>query len=184
MHEMDVEPADAELAVRIATGRDREAEAELYRRMAPRIRLYGLRHLREAAAAEDLMQQVMVTALEALRSGRLREPGKLANFVLGICRLTVLDLHRGAARKRLLIERFGAELPAAAAPAMPVLDRKTLARCVEGLKERERTVIVLTFFEERTGGDVARSLGVSEANLRVIRHRAIHRLRECMGEAA
>ena len=35
--------------------------------------------------------------------------------------------------------------------------------------------------DERTGADVARFLGVSEANVRVIRHRAMHQLRDCMG---
>ena len=51
--------------------------------MAPRIRLYGLRHLRSATAADDLVQQVLLNLLEALRAGRLREPDKLAQFVLG-----------------------------------------------------------------------------------------------------
>lgn len=37
--------SDADLAGRIGSGSDSEAEAELFRRMAPRIRLYGLRHL-------------------------------------------------------------------------------------------------------------------------------------------
>ena len=52
---------------------------------------------------------------------------------------------------------------------------------MQTLKERERTVVVMTFYDERTGAEVAAFLGVSEANVRVIRHRAIHRLRECMG---
>jgi RNA polymerase sigma-70 factor (ECF subfamily) len=54
---------------------------------------------------------------------------------------------------------------------------------VQNLKERERTVVVMTFYDEQTGADVAGFLGVSEANVRVIRHRAIHQLRECMGVA-
>ena len=41
-----------------------QAEAELYRRLAPRVRLYGLRHLRDAQAAADLVQQVMLITLE------------------------------------------------------------------------------------------------------------------------
>src|SRR6476661_114876 len=86
---MEVELEDAELARRIASGCDREAESELFRRMSPRIRLYGLRHLRDAHAADDLTQQVMLTLLERLRAGRLREPEKLASFVLGTCRMTV-----------------------------------------------------------------------------------------------
>ena len=71
---------DAELVRQIGSGTDRQAEAELFRRMAPRMRLYGLRHMRGEHAAEDLMQQVLITTVEALRAGRLREPEKLASF--------------------------------------------------------------------------------------------------------
>jgi DNA-directed RNA polymerase specialized sigma24 family protein len=87
--------SDADVVRRIGTGHDREAEGELFRRMAPRVRLYGLRHLRDGHAADDLTQQVLITTIEALRAGRLREPEKLASFVLGTCRMTVLDLRRG-----------------------------------------------------------------------------------------
>jgi RNA polymerase sigma-70 factor (ECF subfamily) len=66
---VEVELGDAELALRIGSGTDREAEAELFRRMAPRIRLYGLRHLRDPNASDDLTQQVILTTLEALRAG-------------------------------------------------------------------------------------------------------------------
>ena len=180
---MDIELSDGELVRQIGSGSDREAEAELFRRMAPRIRLYGLRHLRDEHASEDLTQQVLITTLEALRAGRLREPEKLASFVLGMCRMTVLGLRRGAQRKERLLEQFGADLVASLQSAMPRLDHYQLARCVQNLKERERTVVVMTFYDEQTGSDVASFLGVSEANVRVIRHRAIHQLRKCMGVA-
>ncbi|MBK5291619.1 MAG: sigma-70 family RNA polymerase sigma factor [Acidobacteriia bacterium] len=180
---MDIELNDAELVRQIGSGSGREAEAELFRRMAPRIRLYGLRHLRDEHASEDLTQQVLITTLEALRAGRLREPEKLASFVLGTCRMAVLDLRRGAQRKARLLEQFGADLLPPVQPSMPHLDHDQLTRCVERLKERERAVIVMTFYDEQTGADAAGFLGVSEANLRVIRHRAIHQLRECMGVA-
>ena len=180
---MDIELNDAELVVQIGSGSDREAEAELFRRMAPRIRLYGLRHLREEHAAEDLTQQVLITTLEALRAGRLREPGKLASFVLGTCRMTVLDLRRNAQRRERLLEQFGEDLLAPVQPSMPYIDQEQLTRCVQNLKERERAVVVMTFYDEQTSAEVAGFLGVSEANVRVIRHRAIHQLRDCMGVA-
>jgi len=181
---MQVERSDADLVRQIVSDRDGEAEAELYRRLAPRVRLYGLRHLREPHAADDLAQQVLMTTLEALRAGRLREPEKIVSFVLGTCRMTVLELRRGAHRRQQLIEQFGAGLlPPVEAPATP-LDDARLGRCVQGLKERERAVVVMTFYDEKAGADVARALGLSEANVRVIRHRALHQLRACMGAAA
>src|SRR4029079_17454502 len=142
---------DADLVPLIGFGTDREAEAELFRRMAPRVRLYGLRHLRDEQAAQDLMQQVLITAIEALRAGRLREPEKLASFVLGTCRMTVLDQRRAAQRKQHFLHHLGADFPEATHQPSPRLDHDHLARCVQTLKERERTVIVMTFSDEHTG---------------------------------
>jgi RNA polymerase sigma-70 factor (ECF subfamily) len=178
-----IEANDEELVGKIGSG-DAAAEAELLRRMAPRIRLYGLRHLRDKHAADDLTQQVLITTLEALRAGRLRKPEKLASFVLGTCRMTVLDLRRGAQRKARLLEEFGADLPSPAPAPGPQLDHEQLSRCVQKLKERERTVVIMTFYDEQTSADVCRFLGVNETNVRVIRHRAIHQLRDCMGVVA
>lgn len=169
---------------RISRGGGQDAEAELVRRMAPRIRLYGLRHLRDESAAEDLMQEVLLNTIEALRAGRLRDPNKLASFVLGTCRMTVLELRRGARRRSQLLDMYGADLQAASRQHEPVLDRERLASCVQNLKERERTVIVMSYFDEQTGSDVASFLGLSEANVRVIRHRAVNSLRDCMGVPA
>ena len=181
---MSVDLDDAELVRMIGSVTGSEAEGELVRRMAPRIRLYGLRHLRDEHAAEDLAQQVLIITLEALRAGRLREPEKLASFVLGTCRMTALNVRRNAQRKERLLEQFGAELSSPVEPAILRVDYEKLRRCVQNLKERERTVVVMSFFDERTSGDLAGFLGVSEANVRVIRHRAIHQLRQCMGVAA
>lgn len=178
---MDWDLSDAALAQRIADENDPAAEDELCRRMRPRIRLYGLRHLREEGAAEDLAQQVLLKTLETLRAGRLREPEKLASFVLGTCRMMVLDWRRGAQRRQRLQERFEPDLAAAPVePAPSRADDDRLRSCLENLRERERTVIVMSFYDEQTGRDVAGFLGVSEANVRVIRHRAIHQLRNCM----
>jgi len=180
---MSVELNDTELVLQIGSG-DHDAEAELFRRMAPRVRLYGLRHLRDEAAADDLTQMVLMTTIEALRARRLREPEKLAAFVLGTCRMTVMDLRRNAQRKGHILEQFGTDLLKPVSFSMPALDHDRLARCVQNLRERERTVVVMTFYDEQTGADVASFLGVSETNLRVIRHRAIHELRKCMEGAA
>jgi RNA polymerase sigma-70 factor (ECF subfamily) len=152
---MGIELMDAELVRQIGSGSDREAEAELFHRLAPRIRLYGLRHLRDEHASDDLTQQVLITTLEALRAGRLREPEKLASFVLGTCRMTVLDLRRNAQRKERLLEQFGANLLTPVPSSTPNLDHEQLRPCVQNLKERERTVVVLTFYDEQTGADVS-----------------------------
>ena len=53
------------------------------------------------------------------------------------------------------------------------------------MAERERSVLLMTFYEDRQADDVARLLGLTAGNVRVIRHRALGRLRDCVigGEA-
>jgi RNA polymerase sigma-70 factor (ECF subfamily) len=60
------------------------------------------------------------------------------------------------------------------------LGREQLARCLDALPERERSVLVMTYFRELRAAEVANDLALSEGNVRVIRHRAIERLRTCM----
>ena len=178
------EVSDAELAGRVKGG-DRAAEAELFRRLAPRVRLYGLRHLRDPAAADDLVQDVLLLTFDSLRAGKVREEERLASYVLGTCRRVVIELWRGTARRQRLLERFGPELaPAAWRGDEASLDLDHLARCLERLSERERTVVVLSFYVERGSADIAAELGLSPVNVRVVRHRALARLRGCMEAAA
>lgn len=169
---------DADLALRVATG-DREAEAELYRRLAPRVRLYGLRHLRDTAAADDLAQDVLLMTFGSLREGAVREPERLASYVLGTCRRVVAGWRRGAQRRERILERHGQEL-VPAAEAGPRLDLDRLARCLTALSERERTITVLSFYADRRSEEIGAELGLSPGNVRVVRHRALGRLRACM----
>ena len=163
-----------------APGHAPEAEAELYRLLAPRARRYGLPHLRDAHAASDLMQQVMALTIEQLRSGRLREPERVLSFVLGACRLTVMDFRRGERRREDLLQRYADALPVADIHVAPRLDHRRLAECLERLPERERSVIVMSFYDDQPSDVVGEQLGLSAGNVRVIRHRGIDKLRRCV----
>jgi len=159
---------------------DSAAEAELYRTLARRVRLYGRRHLRDDAAAEDLMQQVMLLTIEKMRAGELREPEKVVSFVFGACRMVTLDMRRGARRREELLEKYGADLEIADISVAPRLDEARVAACLERLAERERAVMILSFYEDEPADRVGASLGLSAGNVRVIRHRALERLRDCV----
>jgi len=179
--------SDADLAHRVVSGeRDApEAEGELCRRLGPRVRLYGLRHLRDAAAADDLVQDVLVLTLERLRAGRVREPDRLGSFVLGACRLVVWNYRRGRRRRDALLDRFPGVFPRRTEPDNLLLDRGRLRDCLARLAERERSVLVLTFYAEEPSRAIAVRLGLSPENVRTVRHRAFARLRRCVhgGEA-
>jgi len=178
---MDV--SDGELARRIAAsapGAASDVEAELYGRLAPRVRLYGLRHLRDAQAAADLMQQVLLMTIERLRDGKVHDPDRLGSYVLGMCRLVVIDLRRGGRRREQLLHDFVGDVPVGTSAPEPRVDEERLEACLARLAARERSVLVLTFHSDRSALEVGRELGLTAANVRVIRHRAIVRLRACL----
>jgi RNA polymerase sigma-70 factor (ECF subfamily) len=178
--------ADATLARRIiaaGVATDGAAEAELCRRFAPRIRLYGLKHLRSEAAAADLVQDVLLTTLEKLRAGEVREPDRIASFVFGTCQQTVIDGRRTGRRRERLLGTYPLDLLPEARGDVDQPAPDALLRCLDRLPERERAVLVLTFYGDRPADAVGRELGLSAGNVRVIRHRGIDRLRLCLNVA-
>jgi RNA polymerase sigma-70 factor (ECF subfamily) len=177
------EEEDAALVRRIAAAapkRDAAAEAEVYRRFAPRLRLFGLRHLRNEAAAADLVQDVLIITLEKLRSGVVRDAERLAGFVLGTARQCIVDSRRNTARRERILDTFPIDLPALVDEGSEPLDTDRLGECLQGLPERERTVLLMTFYADDSAQTVGTALGISAANVRVVRHRGIERLRACM----
>jgi RNA polymerase sigma-70 factor (ECF subfamily) len=179
-----LDSSDGDLARTVAArqaGSCEAAESELYRRFAPRVRLYALRHLRNEDAAGDLVQQVMLLTIEKLRGGLVRDTDQIASFILGTSRMMMKDQKRLEwRRERKLRDAFD---PSAfvASPAVndgPDLDR--LERCLARLGDRERSVVLLTFYGEKSGAEVGEELRLTAGNVRVIRHRAIERLRQCV----
>lgn len=175
--------SDAALAKCIAgaaAGHASADEQELCRRFAPRVRLYGLRHLRDAEAAADLVQQVLMLTLQKLRGGEVREPERIASFILGTARRVASELRRGDRRaERLELDtEHGAIVPSYEPEP---LVKEHLARCLDRLTERERSVMLLTYFLERSAEEIAADLALEGGHVRVIRHRALVRLRACLG---
>ena len=119
--------------------------------------------------------------LERLRAGEVRQPERIASFVLGACRMTAIEMKRGTRRREALLEAWGGVEEAYEAPEPLALDADRLAACLQALSERERTVVVLTFFSESPAGQVGAELNLTAGNVRVVCHRALGRLRECMG---
>ena len=52
---------------------------------------------------------------------------------------------------------------------------------MQRLAERARTVLVLTFYAERTADQIVEELRLTPGHVRVIRHRALAALQSCMG---
>jgi RNA polymerase sigma-70 factor (ECF subfamily) len=175
--------SDGELARAIAAapaGAAQAQESELYRRFARRVRLYGLRHLRDDAAADDLAQQVLLVTIERLRGGEVRNPDEVGSFILGTSRMLAGAMARKTRRREALIALFHTPDRCVEPSDAASGDLETMERCLHGLAERDRRVLLLTFYAERTSAEIAAELGVTGPAVRVARHRALGRLRDCV----
>lgn len=174
---------DAEVARRIvARGEEAPAhEAELCHRFLNRARLYGLRHLRfDVTAAEDLAQQVMMVVIEALRADRVQDLELIDRFMLGTCRNVAHSMRRTRQREEDKERRLSSELGSPVVPPWEMVESRRVEECLAALAPRDSRVLQLLFQEGETAADVAAILGTTAGNVRVIRHRAIARLRECV----
>jgi RNA polymerase sigma-70 factor (ECF subfamily) len=175
--------SDGEIARAIVAsppGAAQAEESELYRRFARRVRFYGIKHLRDEAAADDLAQQVLLVAIERLRAGEVRNPDEIGSFILGTSRMLAGSMARKARRREDLIALFHAPERYVDPPAPPG-DLDAVERCLQRLAERDRRVLILTFYAEKASSEIAEELGVTGAVVRVARHRALGRLRDCVG---
>jgi len=177
------EVADAMLAETIASapaGTATDAEAELYRRFAPRVRLFGLKHLREEAAAQDLVHQVFIVTLERLRAGEVRNAEAIGSFILGTSRTMASAQRKVGNRREALLDRFEDANAMAAPLDAATLDLPRVARCLDTLPLRDRTILILTFYAEKPAPEIAAEVQLAPGAVRVARSRALARMRECL----
>lgn len=171
--------------VRAAGAGDRDAERELCRRFTVAVRTFARRRLRTEDAVAELTQDVMLLFIQALRAGSIEDPERVGGFVLGICRNLARDRARAAERRAELWEQFAGALAAVDHDA-PEHAGKELARledCLSQISERSREVIRYAYVEGAPSAVIAERLAMSEGNVRIVRHRTLRALRECMASS-
>ncbi len=176
---MRVEPTDAELVRRSQTG-DAEAFGELYERYVDDVYRFFYYRVTQPADAEDLTE---ATFLRAWRSiGRVKADATL-NFrawLLRIARNLWIDRHR-TARDEAPLDAAASKPAATPDPEDALLASEAhddLTRALAQLPERLREVVLYRFVHGLSHRETAALLGVSEAHVRVLQHRALQRLRQ------
>lgn len=171
------EQDQAGLAEAVTRG-DRDAEREFVDRYLPRLRALLLARTRNADLAADLLQDVMIEAICALRRGQLREPAKLTPFVLGIARNLLNSHFRGAARQPDSLE-LPDDLPdmGAAAARLEDQERESAAlHAIANLELIDRTILQMTLVDGLKPGVIAQKLMLKPEVVRQRKLRATRRL--------
>jgi RNA polymerase sigma-70 factor, ECF subfamily len=143
----------------------------------------------ERAAAEDLLRDTFVTAIEKI--GAYRDQGRSVFFWLRQIALNkVIDLHRARGRTRRFLDALAAETvgPAPAADDAYIAEedrRGALARietALAAIPERYARAIRLRLIDERPREECARELDVTVPTFDVTLFRAVRAFRKAYGE--
>ncbi len=162
-------------ARRTAAAFDVEA---LYRECRDDVYAYVATLLRDAAAAEDATAAAFERAFRKRGTYRPRR-GTPRAWLFGIARNAALDELRRRRRTASLAadphDAAGLAVPDAADDAAR---RATVRAAMAALDARDRELVALKFYAGLSNAELARVLGISEANAGTRLHRAVTRLRE------
>ena len=159
---------------------------------------FAMSRLRNAAVAEDMVQETFLAAMKAKErfSGRSSE----RTWLTGILKHKIIDYYRKHSREKSYedaeaIEAFEREHFRdnghwrTAPSSMGIRPSKLVERsefwdvlhgCVGGLKPVQKEVFTLRELDGREGEDICEVLGISSSNLWVILYRARMQLRTCL----
>ena len=171
--------ADLDLVERCRRG-EAGAFEELYRAHAGRLYSLILRMTGSASDAEDLLQEVFLTAHRKL--GSFRGESALGTWLYRLAVNHCLDFLRGRqnriARATDSLDDEDAVEPAAAAPAVPAaITRLDLERAIAALPAGCRAAFVLHDVEGLEHREIASLLGVTEGTSKSQVHKARMKLR-------
>lgn len=148
-------------------------------------RIYGFLayRLRDRSDAEDLTQLTFERAYKAW--GRFDpEKASAGTWLLAIARNALIDYGRRNRNGHVSSISAGevdeAELPTSAGPEADLGLDPELAQALEGLNDRERTVIALRFGGDMRGPEIAELLDLTLANVQQILSRALRKLRDAL----
>jgi len=161
-----------------------EAEREFALRFLPRVRAMLRARLRNSEQATDLVQDVMIESICALRRGQLREPSKLTAFVLAIAR-NVLYSHFSDVKRTPESLEFPDDLPdlRSVSDDLEMEQRRILAmRAIAGLDPDDKMILHLTLVDGLKPGVIAQKLGLSPEVVRQRKVRATRRVAEFVAE--
>jgi RNA polymerase sigma-70 factor (ECF subfamily) len=151
------------------------------------LRTVALARLGETAAADDVLQDVSLTAIE--KGHQLRDPTRIAGWLYRLVVVAALQYRRRQGRRRKLVERFADRNPASDASArepdplgwLLADERKAIVRqALESLRPRDAEIMLLKYTEDWSYQQLAEHLGLSVSAVEARLHRARHKMRTAL----
>ena len=181
MSDRALDPAQADLVGRLRDG-DESAFSQLYAQYGRLVHSIALRLVGNHHDAEDVTQQVFVSAWRS-RSSLKDDAGSLPGWLATITRRRCADLAAGRARTSQTEEAAAAvaTLPMPADPARAV-EEVTLAHTLASLGEPRTTIVRMAVIDDRRHEDIAETLGIPLGTVKSHIRRGLLHLRSQLEE--
>jgi RNA polymerase sigma factor (sigma-70 family) len=164
------------LAERIRQG-DASAETELVHEFSHRIFVMGVVRTHDREAARELVQDVLMAVIGALRKGQLQDADKLPAFVHGTARNLINNQLRAESQEPPL-ESLPEDLAQEnVVEQLEDAERGRLVRqALERLGPEDRRILLMTLVEGCKPGEIAAQLGLSSEVVRTRKLRALKKV--------
>lgn len=168
----------------IATQRDREAFARLFKHFAPRLKGFGLRRGTDAASSEELAQETMLTVW---RKADTFDPSRatVSTWIFTIVRNKRIDLFRREGHPDADLaeaEEKAYEGPGADDEFDRVQSGEALRKALRVLPLEQMVVLQKAFFEDKSHSVIAAELGLPLGTVKSRIRLALTRLRGALPE--
>jgi len=180
-------PTDTSDLILAVAGQDRAAFAELFKRFAPRIKTMLMRGGLDAARAEEIAQEALLTIWR--KAGKFDPAGASASaWIYTIARNLRIDAARRDQRRSRLLEAVGREpLDTEISAIDSVSSAETGSRvrnAMRTLSLEQFQVVTLSFLEGKAHPDIAESLGLPLGTVKSRLRLAMTHLRKSLEDLA
>lgn len=178
---------DIELIRAMAEG-DTHALDTLYARHGGSILGYLTSYLRDRQLAEEVLQDVMLAAWKS--AAKFRGDSKVRTWLLVIARNRAINTQRKYSPNMVPLEEDLNAHSADTGPLEKVVrksEHEVLREAIDSLPSAHREILMLVFFQQLTGPEVAEVLGITVGTVKSRLHRAketLRRIMQMMGEVS
>jgi len=166
---------------------NREAFGRLYDALLPGLYGYVRARMSSTAEAEDVVSEVVLTAVQKLQGFRWRHPGAFRAWVFQIARRKLADHYRRNPGFNRETEENETLPDASPTPEMQAIQHETRADLLERIRRlssRKQEVVLLRYFGGLRNKEIAGVLGLNERTVSAHLSRALEELQKSLQEDA
>ena len=145
---------------------------------------YAISTLKTKSEAEDAVQETFLSL--AMNIKKIDDPTSLASagYVMTTLKNKIIDIKRKKKRDMNIFESIVHKHIEFDDSVIDLLikseQKERLAKAVETLKSRDRHILLMRLYEERSFEDIAKLTGISEGNVKNVYYRALEKLRKIL----